>query len=66
MKTSIRLLTVALAILTWLVFTLERRIMVLERTKMDYDIHFGYKSQFPAVGKFGVFEKDGGAKWYAR
>lgn len=62
MKTSIRLLAVALAILTWIVLTLERRIMVLERTKMDYDIHFGYKSHFPTIGEFGVYEKRGGAK----
>ncbi len=62
MKTSIRLLAVALAILTWIVFTLERRIMALERTKMDYDIHFGYKSRFPYVGQFGIHEEGGDAK----
>ena len=62
MKTSIRILAMAIAILTWIVFTLERRIIALERTKMDYDIHFGYKSHFPAVGEFGVYEKGGDAK----
>ena len=61
-RKAIAIQAVVIIFLTLIVYSLERRIIALERTKMDYDIHFGYKSHFPAVGEFGVYEKGGGAK----
>lgn len=56
------ILAVNVAIFAVVVLCLSHRITALERRAMDYDYHFGYKSRFPYVGLFGVFEKDGGAK----
>lgn len=56
------ILAVNVAILAAVVLYLSHRITALERRAMDYDYHFGYKSRFPYVGLFGVFEKDGDAK----
>lgn len=56
-KTTI-ILTFSVAILAAVVLCLSRRITALERKAMDYDYHFGYKSRFPYVGLFGVYENE--------
>lgn len=62
MKKAIIIRAVVIATLIWIMFRHECRITALERRAVDYDYHFGYKSQFPCVGLFGVYENDGGAK----
>ncbi len=48
------ILTISVAILAAAVLHLSQRITALERRAKDYDAHFGYKSQYPFVGLFGV------------
>lgn len=59
MKKAVVWLSAAVAALAVYALTISHRVVVLERTIGGYNHHFGYRSLYPCVGKFGVHAEAG-------